>query len=56
MQIVKTDTDGMYYRNEDTEWLVQPTDDDPGILAPKAGAICLGETKKEAENNLISGE
>lgn len=36
---VRADTDGLYYYIEDTEWICWPTDDDPGWLGPKFGAV-----------------
>ncbi len=31
--------EGHFYTNEDLEWAVEPTDDDPGVTTPKAGAV-----------------
>lgn len=30
---------GNYYHVEDTEWVVYPEDDDPGVIGAKAGAV-----------------
>lgn len=37
----KADTDGLYYKNEDTCWGVPPDHDagDPGWITPKSGAV-----------------
>lgn len=42
----RTDTDGLIYRTEDTEWAVHPSEDGPmgcGVLAPKANAVAVSE-------------
>jgi hypothetical protein len=36
--LIKSDTDGLYYRSSDLEWIVEPSDTDPGILTPRIGA------------------
>ena len=40
-RVVKADWrgDGFYYLPEDLEWVCEPSNDDPGIATPKAGAI-----------------
>jgi hypothetical protein len=43
IQVVKTDTDGLYYRREDTRWLCEPTDEDPGVLGAVEGAESIDE-------------
>jgi hypothetical protein len=41
MKVTKTDQtgDNNYYALHDVYWAVEPTDDDPGICLPKAGAV-----------------
>jgi hypothetical protein len=39
--VTRSDTDGLYYHLEDLEWEVRPSEDDPGVLGPKEGAIPL---------------
>lgn len=31
---VRADTDGLVYLSEETYWEIEPTADDPGVLAP----------------------
>ncbi len=38
-KVVKSDTDGFYYLQEDVQWAVEPSSADPGIIEPKPGAI-----------------
>ncbi len=38
-KVTQSDTDDEYYLTEDLEWLCKPSEDDPGILAPKTGAV-----------------
>lgn len=52
--IVKADTDGLYYFSQDLEWACLFDKDDPGILMPKAGAKPLGGTLQEAINTVIA--
>jgi hypothetical protein len=35
----RADTDGVYYRNQDLQWVCEPTFDDPGVTEPKPGAV-----------------
>ncbi len=48
---VRADADGLLYKREDTEWIVQPTHDDPGVLQPKPGAISLEQQEREDWRN-----
>ena len=36
---VRVDTDDDFYHPKDTVWLVEPTEEDCGILGPKPGAV-----------------
>ena len=51
-EIVRVDSaeaDGEYYHVEDTEWLVTPTREDPGILVPKKNtvpAVCVHHSEE----------
>jgi len=54
INIVRSDTDNLYYDANDLEWLVEPNELDPGVLAPKKNAMPLGETKEEAETEYKS--
>lgn len=40
----RTDSDGLVYKREDTEWGIHPSEDDGcGYLVPKANAIPVSE-------------
>jgi hypothetical protein len=37
--VVRADTDDMYYHYDETRWEVPPDDSDPGIIGPIEGAV-----------------
>jgi len=41
--IIRSDTDDLYYHEDDLEWYVRPDEDDPGVLGPKEGALPFPE-------------
>ena len=38
-EVGQADTDNEYYLVNDLDWINEPSEDDPGILGPKPGAI-----------------
>lgn len=36
--VVRADTDDMYYHVEETRWAMPPDRDDPGVIEPVGGA------------------
>jgi hypothetical protein len=44
---VRAYTDGLVYWVKDVEWICVPTEDDPGVLRPKDGAIPVDDEQTD---------